>query len=218
MNPTPQSRRRPDLAYVLFSFASLLLLIILLDSIFHREFGFNWFSVLAQLPFISLILAVSIYLTIKSTKYPKEQPSSSGARIAIFCFIFLYLALPVAGIWSTAVEIATCREVKVRGKEALATVENAELSYKIVRNRHRDVQTPAEANQLRVDLKFTGGNTPVVQSVTPYLPSHDDIARAYTEAKTGMLKVRYLPENPKTFFVAAAPCQESIFAIFFSSK
>ncbi len=191
-----------------------MLLIILLDSIFHREFGFDWFGMLVQLPFISLLSIVSMYLAIKTAKHSKEQSTNPKKRLAIICFILLYLALPIAGIWSTAAQIATCRAVKIRGEETLATVERTELSYQVVRSRDIDVRTPAEANRLWVKLKFTGGNTPVAQSVTPYLPSHEAIARVWNETQTGLLKVRYLPENPKTFYVATAPCQESIFANF----
>lgn len=216
MNPTSPKSRFSALGYGLFGLGNLLFLIILLDSFLHREFQLYWLGAFTVLPLVALLTVFSIYSAIKTLKHPSAQVLSPKKRVAIYCFVLLYLALPVIGIWSIRNDVASCYEVKAKGSQAFATVENAELGYEhmLPRSRNADVQSPANANQLDMKLKFTAGTTVVEKYINPYFSNRDTIARIYNEAKTGTLRVQYQPKNPETFFVVAAPCQESIFAIF----
>ena len=210
-----RNRLLPIMGFGTFAFASLIFLVILLDSALHTQLPFNSLDWLVLFPFFSLALAICAYLFYKNIKSPHdEQPLPLGKRIILFCLSTLFLVLPLSGIWSIVNEVATCREVRARGREVLAKVEYAELGYRVKSSREIDVRTPQEANEVDIKLKFTAEGTTVDDSLTPYLSSTDVITRVWGEAQTGTLKVRYLPGDPHTFFVAAAPCRESVFAIF----
>lgn len=211
----PRNRSLSIIGFGAFALVSLLFLAILLDSTLHTRLPFNWFDWFILFPFFSLTLVICVYFFYKAVKSPRdERPLTLGKRIILLCLFMLFLVLPVAGIWSIVNEVATCREVKTKGKEALAKVEYVELNFKVKNTREVTVQTPQEANEVDLRLKFTAEGTAIDYSPSIYLPTTDAIARVWSEAQTGTLKVRYLPGDPHTFFVAAAPCRESVFAIF----
>lgn len=218
MNTPPMKPRNRSLSVIgfgTFAIVSLLFLAILLDSTLHTQLPFDWFDWFILFPFFSLALVICVYGFYKAVKSPRdEQPFSLGKRVILPCLFMLFLVLPISGIWSIVNEVATCHEVKARGREALARVEYVELNYGVKNTREIPVRTPQEANELDLRLKFTAEGVAVDYSPSVYLPTTDAIARVWDEAQTGTLKVRYLPGDPHTFFVAAAPCRESVFAIF----
>jgi hypothetical protein len=194
------------------------MVVVALDAILREQLGFNWFAVLIVIPFFSLLGFGGFYALYKTTRPSyKEKPRSLTRRLLTALALLLYVGFILLAIWATINDISNCRAAINRGRETLAKVEDISLEWKLMDNRPGTivkVQTPAEANQLRVNLRFTAEGEIVTYDPAPYLPNHDAIARVYSEAQTGTLKVRYLPEDPSVFFVAAAPCRESIFAAF----
>lgn len=214
----PRTKILPSLGYTLFGIINVVMVVFILDSILRERLGFNGFAILIGIPFFSLLAFVGFYALYKTTRPSyKEVPRSRKRLFFTAVGLLLYVGFILFSIWTTIDSIASCRMAMERGRETLAKVEKISLEWKLIGNRPRsiiDVQTPAEANQLRVKLSFTAEGRTITYDPAPYLPNHDAIAKVYNEAKTGVLKVRYLPEDPATFFVAAAPCRESIFAVF----
>lgn len=218
MSSAPQKLQfgiRP-LGYLLFGLANLLLIMLILDNLLRVRLGFDWFNIFFVLPLVSGLAFFGFWASFKEMQSPDNTPKKPLGRIATACFVMLYLAIPTAGAISVAAEVATCRTLQKIGKEATAKAEDLSLFQQPVNRPTRTipVQDPTGAEHLRMEVSFTASNTAVSRSITPYLPDREVIAKVYNQAQNGTLKVRYMPDDPKTFVIAGTPCRESIFAAF----